>query len=267
MVRLGAAALAIAVVLGASAASADDANFAAFHRICIATGGERGAALAAAEAEGFVQPPKAILDQVAHGAVPLGNAEVRAKLIKDGIVWVSVGRMSGAFENRYTSTDMCVGGVSPMSPESEKAAIVWVGVTPAVSDPQFQMLLFTGGEGAHRAVPKAEGGRQDAGRGRQRGQAATAGGRPHRRRHSYAVRRGESRSGALTPSSASPSPSVRSPSVHGPLRILAAAKAALLGGSPQTAEAVSAMVRFRDVSECPVPTQSGPSSRLRGATR
>jgi hypothetical protein len=156
MVRLDAAALAIAVMLGASAASADDANFAAFHRICIATGGERGAALAAAEAEGFVRPPKLILDQVAQSAVPLDNAEVRAKLIKDGIVWVSVGQMGGAFEKRYTSADMCVAGVSPMSPESEKAAITWGGVTPAVSDPQYQMLLFTGGEGAHRAVPKAD---------------------------------------------------------------------------------------------------------------
>jgi hypothetical protein len=156
MVRLGGTALAIGVVLVASAASADDANFAAFHRICVATGGERGAALAAAEAEGFVQPPKVILDQVAQSAVPLDNAEARAKLIKDGIVWVSVGRMGGAFENRYTSTDMCVLGVNPMSPESEKAAIAWGGVTPAVSDPQYKMLLFTGGEGAHRAVPKAD---------------------------------------------------------------------------------------------------------------
>jgi hypothetical protein len=156
MVRLGAAALAITVVLGASAASADDANFAAFHRICIATGGERGAALAAADAEGYVRPPKLILDQVAQSAVPLDNAETRAKLIKDGIVWVSVGRLGGAFENRYTSTDMCVMGVSPMSPESEKAAIAWGGVTPAVNDPQYKMLLFTGGEGAHRADPEAE---------------------------------------------------------------------------------------------------------------
>ena len=157
MVRLGAAALAIVVVFGASAASADDANFAAFHRICIATGGERGAALAAAEAEGFVRPPKLILDQVAtQSAVPLDDAEARAKLINDGIVWVSVGRLGGAFENRYTSTDMCVVGVSPMSPESEKAAIAWGGVTPAVNDPQYKMLLFTGGEGAHRAAPGAQ---------------------------------------------------------------------------------------------------------------
>ena len=99
MVRLGAAALAIAVGLGASAASAEDAYFSAFHRICVATGGERGAALAAAEAEGFVQPPKVILDQLTQPAVPQDNAEVRAKLINDGIVWVSVGQMGGLFES------------------------------------------------------------------------------------------------------------------------------------------------------------------------
>lgn len=148
--------LAIALILGASAASAEDANFAAFHRICIATGGERGAALAAAEAEGYVLPPKLILDQVAQSAVPLDKAEVRAKLITDGIVWVSVGQMGGPFENRYTSSQMCLVGVSPMSPASEKAATAWGGVTPAVNDPQFQMLLFTGAEGAHRVVPKTD---------------------------------------------------------------------------------------------------------------
>jgi hypothetical protein len=157
MVRFGAAALAVGIVLGASAASAEDADFAAFHRICIATGGERGAALAAAEAEDFVRPPKLILDQVTtRSAVPLDNPEVRAKLIKDGFVWVSVGRMGGAFENRYTSADMCVVGVSPMRLESEKTAIAWGAVAPAVNDPQFHMLLFTGGEGAHRAAPKAD---------------------------------------------------------------------------------------------------------------
>ena len=155
MVRFGAAALALAVLLGASAASAEDANFAAFHRICIATGGERGAVLAAAEAEGFVEPPKIILDQLTQPAVPQDKAEVRAKLIKDGIVWVSVGQMGGLFQNRYTSTDMCVMGVNPMSPASEKAVVAWGAVAPAVTDPQYQMLFFTGGEGAHRAVPKA----------------------------------------------------------------------------------------------------------------
>ena len=51
---------------------------------------------------------------------------------------------------------MCVLGVNPMSPESEKAAIAWGAVAPAVTDPQYQMLLFTGEEGAHRAVPKVE---------------------------------------------------------------------------------------------------------------
>jgi hypothetical protein len=156
MIRLGGAALAIAVGLGASAASADDANFAAFHRICVATGGERGAALAAAEAEGFVRPPKLILDQLAQSSVPLNNAELRAKLIKDAILWVSVGQLGGLFENRYSSTEMCLVGVNPMSPESEKAAIAWGAVAPAVNDPQYQMLFFTGGEGAHRAVPKAD---------------------------------------------------------------------------------------------------------------
>ncbi len=64
-------------------------------------------------------------------------------------MWVSVGRMSGAFENHYTSTDMCVVGVSPMSPESVKAAIAWGGVTPTVSDPQYQMLLFQPAARAH----------------------------------------------------------------------------------------------------------------------
>jgi hypothetical protein len=157
MVRLGAAALAITVVLGASAAFADDANFAAFHSICIATGGERSASLAVAEAQGFVRPPKVVLDQVTEqSVVPLDNAEVRAKLIDDGIVWVSVGSMSGAFQNRYMSTQMCLVGVDPASPASEKAAIAWGGVTPVVIDPQYQMLLFTGAEGAHRAVPKAD---------------------------------------------------------------------------------------------------------------
>lgn len=156
MIRLGAAALAAAVGLGASAACADDANFAAFHRICIATAGARGAALAAAEAEGFVQPPKVILDQVDQPAVPLDNAESRAKLIKDGVVWVSVGRMGGLFKNRYGSSDMCVMGVNPMSPESETAALAWGAVTPAVSDPQYHMLFFTGAEGAHVAVPVAD---------------------------------------------------------------------------------------------------------------
>ena len=152
MSRLGAAALAIAGLLGASAASAEDADFAAFHRICIATGGERGAALAAAEAQGFVRPAKAILDLANQSTLPLDNAEVRAKLIDNGFLWVSVGGMSGALQNRYTATNMCVVGVSPMSAASEQAAIAWGGVTPAVSDPQYQMLLFTGDEGAHRAV-------------------------------------------------------------------------------------------------------------------
>jgi hypothetical protein len=45
-------------------------------------------------------------------------------------------------------------GVNPMSPESERAAIAWGGVTPAVSDPQYKMLLFTGDEGAHRGASK-----------------------------------------------------------------------------------------------------------------
>ncbi|HXQ12788.1 MAG TPA: hypothetical protein VN805_17485 [Caulobacteraceae bacterium] len=156
MMRFGATALAIAVVFGASAALAEDVDFAAFHRICVATGGERNAALAAAEADGFVRPPKFVLDQVSQSAVPLDNADVRAKLIPDGVVWVSVGKMSGAFQNRYTTTDMCVLGVDPMNPASEKAAIAWGGVTPTVTDPQYQMLLFTGGEGAHRAVPDAK---------------------------------------------------------------------------------------------------------------
>jgi hypothetical protein len=156
MGRLGAVVLAIATAFGASAASADDANFAAFHRVCIATGGERATALAAAEAEGLVRPPKVIFDQIAQSAVPLNNEEVRAKLIKDGILWAAVGQMGGLFKNRYTSTDMCFVGVNPMSPTSEKAAIAWGGVTPAVTDPQYQMLLFTGGEGAHRAVPNPD---------------------------------------------------------------------------------------------------------------
>jgi hypothetical protein len=157
MVRLGGAALAMSVVLGASTAFADDANFAAFHSICIETGGEGGAALAAAEAQGFVRPPKVVLDQVTEqSVVPLDNAEVRAKLTEDGVVWMSVGGMSGAFQNRYVSTEMCLVGVDPPSPASENAAIAWAGVTPVVSDPQYQMLLFTGGEGAHRAVPKAD---------------------------------------------------------------------------------------------------------------
>jgi hypothetical protein len=64
--------------------------------------------------------------------------------------------MGGAFENRATSAGMCVVGLSPMRPESEAAAIAWGAVTPAVNDPQFQMVLFTGGEGAHRAAPKAD---------------------------------------------------------------------------------------------------------------
>jgi hypothetical protein len=157
MSRLGAVASAIPVVLGASAAFADDANFAAFHSICIETGGERSAALAAAEAQGYVRPPKVVLDQVTEqSVVPLDNADVRAKLIDNGIVWVSVGGMPGAFQNHYTSTEMCVVGVDPASPASERAAIVWGGVTPAMSDPQYQMLLFTGGEGAHRVVPKVD---------------------------------------------------------------------------------------------------------------
>jgi hypothetical protein len=50
---------------------------------------------------------------------------------------------------------MCLVGVNPMSPQSEKAAIAWGAVTPTVNDPQYQMLFFTGGEGAHRAVPEA----------------------------------------------------------------------------------------------------------------
>jgi hypothetical protein len=156
MVRLCGAAYALALAFGASAASADDANFAAFHRICVATGGVRAAALAAAEAEGLVEPPKTISDQIAQSAIPLKNEEVRARLIKDGIVWAAVGQLGGLFENHYSATDMCVLGVNPMSPESEKAAIAWGAVAPAVTDPQYQMLFFTGGEGAHRAVPKAE---------------------------------------------------------------------------------------------------------------
>jgi hypothetical protein len=150
------AAAGAALLLTASAASADDANFAAFHRICIATAGERNAAFAAAEAEGFVRPPKTVTDLLTQSAVPLDNAEVRAKLIQDGIVWVSVGGMGGLFKNSYTTADMCVLGVNPMNPASEKAAIAWGGVTPAATDPQYQMLLFTGDEGAHRAVPTAD---------------------------------------------------------------------------------------------------------------
>ncbi|HLI66274.1 MAG TPA: hypothetical protein VKU90_07895 [Caulobacteraceae bacterium] len=154
MVKLRFAALAMSVLFAATATRADDANFAAFHRICIAAGGVRAAALAAAEAQGFVRPPKVVLDQInEQSVVPLNNADVRAKLIENGIEWVSVGAMNGAFQNRYTSTEICVLGVNPMSPATEKAAIAWGGVAPAVSDPQYQMLLFTGGEGAHRAVP------------------------------------------------------------------------------------------------------------------
>jgi hypothetical protein len=62
----------------------------------------------------------------------------------------------GLFENRYSSTQMCLIGVNPMSPASEKTVIAWGAVAPAVTDPQYQMLFFTGGEGAHRAVPKAD---------------------------------------------------------------------------------------------------------------
>jgi len=156
MVRLGGALLVIAGLFAAGAACADDANFAAFHRICVATGGARAAALAAAEAEGLVEPPKSISDQIAQSAIPLTNETVRARLIKDGVVWAAVGQLGGLFENHYSATDMCVLGVNPMSPESEKAAIAWGAVAPAVTDPQYQMLFFTGGEGAHRAVPKAQ---------------------------------------------------------------------------------------------------------------
>jgi hypothetical protein len=150
------AAAGAALLLAASAASADDVNFAAFHRICIATAGQRDAALAAAEAEGFVRPPKTVTDLLTQSAVPLDNTEVRAKLIQDGIVWVSVGGMGGLFKNTFTTTDMCVLGVNPMNPASEKAAIAWGGVTPVATDPQYQMLLFTGDEGAHRTVPAAD---------------------------------------------------------------------------------------------------------------
>ena len=63
-------------------------------------------------AEGLVEPPKTISDQIAQSAIPLKNEEVRARPIKDGIVWAAVGLLGGPFENHYSATLTCASSAS-----------------------------------------------------------------------------------------------------------------------------------------------------------
>jgi hypothetical protein len=150
--RLAALALTATIVGGAPvSAGADDPNFAAFHRICIATRGERDAALGAAEAEGFVRPPKAFFDRADRPPVALEDLEVRMKLVQDGLQFVFVGGMTAPFQDHYRAI-VCVMGINPLSPASEQAASAWGGVAPVEGDPDHQMQLFVGKDGAHKTT-------------------------------------------------------------------------------------------------------------------
>ena len=125
----------------AGSALADTPTFALFQRLCVDTRAAPAAALAAAKADGFVQPLSSITRDLA--TLQLENAQTRARLVDDGILILIVGKKPFPAGPGMTMAG-CGLVIVPADAASEDALAAWAGVAPTQGQDGQPFFLFTG---------------------------------------------------------------------------------------------------------------------------
>ncbi len=132
--------------LSSGAALADSREFALFQRLCVETHADPAAALAAAKAEGFVEPMAAMTKDLA--SVELDDPKSRAKLVDDGLLMLVVGHKPFPAGPGLTMAG-CGLVILPANSPAEDALTAWAGVSPIQGDDGQPFFLFSGDQ-AHR---------------------------------------------------------------------------------------------------------------------
>jgi hypothetical protein len=143
MLRLG---LVLALWSACGGAFADTSTFALFQRLCVDTRANPAAALAAAKAEGFVQPMSGIVKDLA--TLQLEGPQTRAKLVDDGILILIVGHKPFPASPKAVMIG-CALVIAPADAPSEDALAAWTGVPAMQGEDGQPFYLFTG-DAAHR---------------------------------------------------------------------------------------------------------------------
>ena len=143
-------ALAAALVLAPPALAADPA-FEAYLRVCVATHGDHGAVIAAAEREGIATPlPAEGLAKLSQG---MDHPDGRFKTSADGgAIIVILGHRNVSVTDGAFDASMCMVAVTPLDPAAEAAAIEWAGVPVVQNGEQWPLMVFTGPPGQRTAV-------------------------------------------------------------------------------------------------------------------
>ncbi|MFC3079348.1 hypothetical protein ACFODL_14715 [Phenylobacterium terrae] len=128
--KLRAAAIGLAAALAAASPAAAEPLFATFQRLCIATAAESQAALAAADAEGWMPLPKSLMDDL-DDSEDFHLDDGRMKSDRDGLLFM----LNGGGERRIgwdkLAIRMCAIGAMPGdAAHLRQAAADWAGVEP-----------------------------------------------------------------------------------------------------------------------------------------
>jgi hypothetical protein len=140
--------------LSSGAAFADTPTFALFQRLCVDTHANPAAALAAAKAEGFVEPLPAIIKDLA--TLQLEGSQSRAKLVDDGILILVVGHKPFPAGPGMTMAG-CALVIAPADGPSEEALATWAGAGQTQGDDGQPFFLFTGDPAHRRSALDASG--------------------------------------------------------------------------------------------------------------
>jgi hypothetical protein len=151
--------LVIATLAGASiAGAASAAEFDDFQSMCVKTEADAAAALAAADAAGWMPLPQALLAQITSTSKGMEKAEGRLRSDPTGLQFMVVASGSGMFGGSTQRLAICMLGVAPAKAGLVNELAAWAAVPeePSFSKDGAHGYVFSVEAGGHmRLDPKS----------------------------------------------------------------------------------------------------------------